>query len=147
MQQNIEGLYCTSHVYRIYKQTFEIKAGLNRNTKNDELWSSVQSEQRRKEGNKAQASDWSTGSGADRLNREVFKETKLITENATNSLAQYTTICIHVSNLLILVLRHTKEKSRKNSVFTFQFHAMQFFSLFRACNSSWFFCKDVSNAL
>lgn len=28
--------YCTSHVYRMYKGTFEIKAGLNRNTSSKE---------------------------------------------------------------------------------------------------------------
>lgn len=36
---------------------------------------SVQSKKRGKEGTKTQASDWPTDSGADRLNREVFKET------------------------------------------------------------------------
>lgn len=61
---------------------------------------SVQSKKRGKEGTKTQASDWPTDSGADIVNREVFKETKLITKNVTSWLAQYTTICIHVSNLL-----------------------------------------------
>lgn len=88
---------------------------------------SVQSKKRGKEGTKTQASDWPTDSGADILNREVFKETKLITKNVTSWLAQYTTICIHVSNLLILVSRQAKQKGERNSVFTFQFHAMHFF--------------------
>lgn len=39
VQQNIEGFYWTSHVYRMYKETFQIKAGLKRNTSKGELWS------------------------------------------------------------------------------------------------------------
>lgn len=47
-----------------------------------------------------------------------FKETELITNNPTNWLAQKTTICIHVSNLLILVSRQAKEKGERQ-FFTF----------------------------
>lgn len=32
----LRDFYCTSHVYRMYKGTFEIKAGLNRNTSSKE---------------------------------------------------------------------------------------------------------------
>lgn len=57
----------------------------------------------------------------------MFKETKLNTENATNCLAQYTTICIHVSNLLILVLRHTKEKVERIQFLHFNSMQCNFF--------------------
>lgn len=85
--------------------------------------------ERGKEGTKTQASDWATDSGADIFNREVFnfKETELITNNATNWLAQKTTICIHVSNLLILVSRQAKEKGERKIQVLHFIHAMRFF--------------------
>lgn len=48
VQQNIEGFYWTSHVYRMYKETFQIKAALKRNTSKVELWS-YRSNQRKEE--------------------------------------------------------------------------------------------------
>lgn len=120
--------YCTSHVYRMYKGTFEIRLDLTETHHQKRIYQSNKSEKRGKEGTKTQTSDWATDSGADIFNREVFnfKETELITKNATNWLAQKTTICIHVSNLLILVSRQAKEKGDRKIQFLHFIHAMRF---------------------
>lgn len=104
----------------MYKGTFEIRLDLTETHHQKRIYQSNKSEKRGKEGTKTQASDWATDSGADIFNREVFnfKETELITKNATNWLAQKTTICIHDSNLLILVSRQAKEKEERQ-FFTF----------------------------
>lgn len=107
----------------MYKGTFEIKAGLNRNTYVIKRgYQSNKSEKRGKEGTKTQASDWATDSGADIFNREVFnfKETELITKKC-HQLAGTKNNNLHTCFKSSYPRFKTgkRERRKKNSVFTF----------------------------
>lgn len=140
--------YCTSHVYRMYKGRFEIKAGLNRNTSSKEDISPIiQRKEERRE-----------------------PRHRLVTGQQTAVLIYSTERCLILKRLswlqimpptgwhkkqqfaymfqIFLSSFQDRQKRKEKEKFRFYISSMQCdFSLFRACNSSWIFCEDVSNAL